>query len=85
MRGKQRCTWCGVPSPERRHVCGAASLTVLRTAHRTAGDWYAHGFTAPEDRVPHGTTGVGSVARSIVLTERGWAHVSPAVLRRLGR
>jgi hypothetical protein len=40
--------------------------------------------TTWEDRVPWGTHGRGTPARSIVLTELGWAHVSPDVRQRLG-
>ena len=38
----------------------------------------------PIDRRPWGTHGHGTIMRSIRMTPLGWAHVSPAVLKRLG-
>ena len=87
------CSWCGVvrvadrrhrfaPEDLARQQCTSSERTTLAAV--VPDTRWARGFTIRADRIPRGTGKSGSIARRVVLTELGWAQVSPEVRRRFG-
>jgi hypothetical protein len=88
MRGQAQCHWCGQPRPEPHHACAqSAPPEHLPSTASTAP------FTASKRPrgLPQGgprydrNHGLGTTARSLVLTPLGWSMLSPEVRRRIGR
>jgi hypothetical protein len=80
MHQKRRCTWCGQPRPEAMHTCEPSALAVAATPPTRPTP---RAYTRPAPPRYDRAHGLGTTARGIVVTDLGWAHVSPDVIARL--